>query len=318
MYINGGLMTIYKPVNFLSNIQKKPFQLELVYTVLFGGLSLLFGFLNQIDGGMSNFKEIPLLIHLFYLRNPFSIIFTSLITSIPLTHETSFINNFLIHFPALIAGWLSYRYLIEKINGYLVKGVLWMIVTAIYYVLLIVPIWALVSHSDMGTTYTDAYLKGLASVEFEMFATMFVTSLYLAQRTIRKSLEEHKNDLEHTVRQRTEQLADANDNLRMSNEELLTNSEEITSLNENLDELVKIRSKKIQEQIEVLVKYADMNSHQVRAPLARLLGLIYLIEEEKEEENKREYYRMLKSCAEELDEMIKSMNRLLEKGISPK
>jgi signal transduction histidine kinase len=112
---------------------------------------------------------------------------------------------------------------------------------------------------------------------------------------------------------RTEQLGYANNQLLLANEELKTNSEEILSVNENLDEMVKLRARKIEDQLIVLNKYADMNSHEVRAPLARMLGLLYLINKEENQLVKNELLDKLNFCAEELDSVIKEMNRLLEK-----
>lgn len=305
-------------VSVVFKIRNNPIYLEIINIIFFGGMSLLFGFVNQVEGGMSNFKEIPLLVHLFYARSPLSIIFTSLITAIPLTHNTSLFDNFLIHFPGLLVSWFLYRYLILKIKGHIWKGVAWVLVTFFYYVVFIVPIWALVSYKELNIAFDLAYLKAYSSVKFEMFATMFVTGLYLSQRHIRKSLEEHKNNLEITIEKRTIQLEEANSKLVVANEELTTTSEEIRTVNDNLDEAVKARSKKIEEQMQVLIRYANMNSHEVRAPLARLLGIMSLIQLEKEEEEKEDLLKKLNTCAHELDDVIKSMNRLLEKEIIPK
>lgn len=43
------------------------------------------------------------------------------------------------------------------------------------------------------------------------------------------------------------------------------------------DNLVKERSKKIEDQLNLLVRYAHMYFHEVCAPLARILGLLEII-----------------------------------------
>lgn len=58
-----------------------------------------------------------------------------------------------------------------------------------------------------------------------------------------------------------------------------------------------------------------MNSHEVRAPLARMLGLIYIIDQEDEADDREDLHRQLKEASQELDAVVKSMNRLLEKEI---
>jgi signal transduction histidine kinase len=297
----------------LIDIKGNRLKKEVANIFIFGGLSLLFGFINQIEGGMSNFKEIPLLIHLFYTTHPIAIIFTAIISAFPVNHEISFIDNFLIHFPSLMVAWLFYSFVISRINGHWLKSISWMLVTVIYYCLVLIPIWALLSFNAMGMDYMSTYWTGLTSIKFEMFATILVTGLYLVQQSRRKSLVEYKNNLEQLVIERTDQLEQANYNLKLSNEELLTNSEEITAVNENLDSLVKNRTRKIEEQLKVLNMYADKNSHEVRAPLARMLGLLYLINKEESQTVKNDLLIKVNFCANELDEVIKEMNRLLEK-----
>ena len=150
-----------------------------------------------------------------------------------------------------------------------------------------------------------------------MIATTFITGLYLIQKEVRNNLIEYQRDLEKIVEKRTEELEEANKNLLAANEELNVSNEKIWTINENLDELVKQRSAKIEEQLTLLTKYAHMNSHEVRAPLARLLGLMSLINLEKDAEAKIELFDKMNACAEEMDQIIRKMNRLLEKEIIP-
>jgi len=54
-----------------------------------------------------------------------------------------------------------------------------------------------------------------------------------------------------------------------------------------------------------------MNSHEVRAPIARILGLINLIKQEKEP---KEIYYLIEKMEEnsiELDQIVRKMNLLL-------
>ena len=61
-----------------------------------------------------------------------------------------------------------------------------------------------------------------------------------------------------------------------------------------------------------IAEYAFFNSHKLRAPLARMMGLIELIdfEEPNEEENKT-LLNHLKVIAEELDELVKDVSKVL-------
>ncbi len=88
----------------------------------------------------------------------------------------------------------------------------------------------------------------------------------------------------------------------------------LNNVKEQLENLLQVRSAQIQEQNEDFVKYAFLNSHKVRSPLARIMGLINLSKyEDFDEEEKRQYYfDEMKLNAEELDEILKEINVLLD------
>ena len=64
----------------------------------------------------------------------------------------------------------------------------------------------------------------------------------------------------------------------------------------------------VEKQNEILKDIAWTQSHVVRAPLARLLGLVnFLSDEEVPEKQRKEVYQHIQSSANELDEIIKSV-----------
>jgi PAS domain S-box-containing protein len=66
--------------------------------------------------------------------------------------------------------------------------------------------------------------------------------------------------------------------------------------------------KAIEKQNEKLKEIAWTQSHVVRAPLARLMGLVKLLSDSKITEEKREeYYEYIRNSADELDEIIKGV-----------
>lgn len=72
--------------------------------------------------------------------------------------------------------------------------------------------------------------------------------------------------------------------------------------------------KEIQKQNEVLKEVAWEQAHVVRAPLARLKGLLDLLEEESYEEwSREELVGLIRSSAEEVDEIIEKIVRKTEK-----
>jgi tetratricopeptide (TPR) repeat protein len=78
----------------------------------------------------------------------------------------------------------------------------------------------------------------------------------------------------------------------------------IEDANAMLEQKVKERTNELRMSNERLIKYSWFNSHGIRAPLARLLGLTYLSKISSEEEVK-EYISLIDVSAKELDQKIK-------------
>jgi len=94
--------------------------------------------------------------------------------------------------------------------------------------------------------------------------------------------------------------------------ELKNKNEDINRINENLENIVEERTKKLRMQNEKLVKYSFINSHDIRGPLARVLGLIYLIGKEGDAKALPDTLAKLSEAAAELDQVIKETSDLLQ------
>ena len=65
-------------------------------------------------------------------------------------------------------------------------------------------------------------------------------------------------------------------------------------------------------QNEKLIKYSFINSHDIRGPLARVLGLIYLLGKDTEPKALKTSLDKLSEAAGELDQVIKETSNLLQ------
>lgn len=145
-----------------------------------------------------------------------------------------------------------------------------------------------------------------------MASTLLVISLYLIQFETRKRFEYTNKHLEELVIERTIALENLNNELKLLNEKLNQSNTEITFLNQGLEQVVQRRTEQIAWQLDKLNKYAYMNSHEVRGPLARIMGLSLLFKmKDVSEEQKDLIQKIIFSC-NELDEIIKRMNILLQ------
>ncbi|RYY06191.1 MAG: PAS domain S-box protein, partial [Sphingobacteriaceae bacterium] len=77
----------------------------------------------------------------------------------------------------------------------------------------------------------------------------------------------------------------------------------------------KEKGQKIIRQNEILKNIAWMSSHELRRPVASILGLINLMNETKDEE-RDEAIQMLNTCTQQLDDIIHNINHMIEQEIT--
>ena len=129
-------------------------------------------------------------------------------------------------------------------------------------------------------------------------------------------------------RQRKE-ILQANKDLQAKNEEisfqknaiesqaeaLLILNEELKNLNKSLEGRIDERTRQIIQQNQRLAEYTFVNAHKLRAPIASILGLINLFHQADAKEQKV-ILNHLRTCADQLDLTIQTINLNLEGGIT--
>jgi len=90
--------------------------------------------------------------------------------------------------------------------------------------------------------------------------------------------------------------------------------DEIKSINENLEQRVRARTLDLEEKNKRLTEYAFINSHVLRAPLCRLMGLVQLLELSKMRDLEPDLLKYLKHSGDELDAVVKRINLAIESG----
>lgn len=101
--------------------------------------------------------------------------------------------------------------------------------------------------------------------------------------------------------------------LEVMNTEVLRQKKEIETINENLDHQVKERTRELEKRNQKLFEYALINAHNIRGPLANILGLLRLME--RHEDNpamRQEIKQKLEYSAQMLDDSIHEINSMLE------
>ncbi|UXP32287.1 tetratricopeptide repeat protein [Reichenbachiella agarivorans] len=96
------------------------------------------------------------------------------------------------------------------------------------------------------------------------------------------------------------------------NKEIDTQNEKIQTINQNLEKTILQRTKVIQDQNNQLREFAFMNSHNIRRPLSNVLGLLSLLEDERNPEKISELIMLANQSAAEMDQIIQEVNRQLK------
>ncbi|MDZ7604097.1 MAG: hypothetical protein U5K79_00590 [Cyclobacteriaceae bacterium] len=291
----------------------KKFLPDIGYTLVFGILSIMLGVARFPVPGpgevFSDLREIPLLIAVFHIQHPVFLILLSLVTAASsLFYEGGYVSStFFMHAGGLVLTWYFYKYFIKGQHSGARISIYWFVWIVLYYVVLVIPIMIFVDiwlRNDQ-MPFVETYPLILSSISFETISTFMVTLFYLLQLQAKQDIRKVNMTLEDRINERTNELNRLNEQLRFSHEEIL-------KLNENLEYEVIERTAKLRIQLEKLNAYAFANSHDVRGPLARMLGLLQLIGMETEISRKIELFSKINEAALELDEIIRKMNRILE------
>ncbi len=181
---------------------KDPVFKEFLLVLSFGLLSVLLSqiqfYMPGVEGGASDFREIALLIGVFYFRYWLSIPCISLITALATPDNGFYLSTFSMHFVALLVAFYFFQSIEKhKINRFL-SGLYLLLFTVIYYVLFLIPIMVLTSNFsgtiDEGNLIAK-YFHVLSLVKFEITSTAAVTSLYYLNLKATLILKQQNLDL---------------------------------------------------------------------------------------------------------------------------
>jgi signal transduction histidine kinase len=184
---------------------------------------------------------------------------------------------------------------------------------------------------------------------FRLLAAFLVAGIvYTVYRNRLNNIKNQNKKLERLVEERTRELYEANEEINTQNEELSEANEslmergdeitkqrdqlefqyqklldaqkiiehqnkEILKHNKTLDEEVKARTKELLDYNQQLEQFAFIAAHNLRAPVARILGLgevLNLVKEEPEQE--KQIIQKLIGTTRELDSVVKDMTTILE------
>ncbi|MTI40253.1 coiled-coil domain-containing protein [Fulvivirga lutimaris] len=97
------------------------------------------------------------------------------------------------------------------------------------------------------------------------------------------------------------------------NEELKSIQEELLAIKEGLEEKVRERTEELKEQQKEIIRYGFMNSHILRAPIARIKGLMDIAQKLKEGSERGNILELIRESIRELDNTSQSINEIINK-----
>jgi len=136
-------------------------------------------------------------------------------------------------------------------------------------------------------------------------ALAFATYTVVQRRE--KKLLRDKVELEQKVAERTAEIL-------KKNEEIQAQAEEIKAINESLEKRVVERTFELERKNKALNDYAFINAHNLRSPVASILGLVNLLSHIRHEKDTKEVVDHIKVSAERLDEVVRTITESIEKS----
>lgn len=129
-----------------------------------------------------------------------------------------------------------------------------------------------------------------------------------------RALREAKRILEQKVEERTHEIQRNVEEIQAQNEEIMAQAEEIKGINENLEMLVRERTAELERKNQALAEYAFINAHKLRSPVASILGLVNLLNKSELSDDCKVINRHLLNSADELDDIVRSITKAIERG----
>lgn len=214
-----------------------------------------------------------------------------------------------------ITPWLAFVIITSVLLTDINNSLLWLIIIIItilgFYLQLEEPLMITVAYDPKYAPFY--YCIGYIGLCILVFITSYLfhqeRTNYVAQLEVQSfNLRQKNNELEEAQRL----LKIKNNELLEANEEIIYQAKKIKNINDNLEHLVKKRTKELEKRNLQLEEYAHMNAHQLRAPICTTLGLYNLLEHpEIQEEDFPELLNKLKDTIKELDRVTKEVTKVI-------
>ncbi|SFF32758.1 Tetratricopeptide repeat-containing protein [Thermoflexibacter ruber] len=154
--------------------------------------------------------------------------------------------------------------------------------------------------------------------------SIFILLSLMAFILYRNNLIKHRNNLrlqkqKEEILQQKRHIEEQNANLQLLNEEITQQKEEIESLNNHLEDLIEHRTLELKKAVDELSKqnqdlqqFSYIVSHNLRSPVARILGLVNILDYKQiKDEYNQQVLSHLSDVSNSLDTIIKDLTQVI-------
>jgi signal transduction histidine kinase len=116
------------------------------------------------------------------------------------------------------------------------------------------------------------------------------------------------------VHARTLEIQKQAEEIQAQNEEIQSQAEEIQVINDNLEMIVLARTQELEKKTKAAEEAAFIIAHELRAPVASVLGLINLIAKSELPEDAKTIVTHMEDSGERLDVVVRNITKAIERG----
>ncbi len=165
------------------------------------------------------------------------------------------------------------------------------------------------------------YQMGFDATRYPIFTAisiisylMFVLATFFFKR-ITEKYELENLALIHSLEKKNNELKSRKEEIESQALELTQANHEIKVMNEKLENTVDERTQKIIEQASKFQKFSFKNSHELRAPIAKVIGFINLLRTTENEKDRQQLHQHLEETCKELDAIVHEINNILNEAL---
>jgi tetratricopeptide (TPR) repeat protein len=162
-------------------------------------------------------------------------------------------------------------------------------------------------------------VSAIATVSLLVLFLIFFIRNFRFQKAVNALLKQQHQKvltLNEEIRTQQEEVTTQRDSLIQKNRSIESLHSQLKETNDSLEKKVVDRTAALREQNKRLEEYAFLNAHDLRGPVARILGIINLLEMDHLKEDKPLLLGHLKKSSIELDQITRSISDTLHSGIS--